>query len=169
LAERDLVAGRAAEARTHLQELLSLPGARTHAASGALALPYLAWAEAEVGEVEQAAVTVEDGIAWIAAAHFQLFLPDALRIRALIAAKQRRWDAAATDVVRAIEMAQAMPYPHAEAKALYVYGLLHAAKGEPKRACKRYQAALAICERLGEGLYRPHIEQDLELISQSVR
>jgi tetratricopeptide (TPR) repeat protein len=161
LAERDLVAGRATEARTQLQELLSLPGVRTHAAGAALALPNLAWAEAEVGEVERAAATVEEGITAIEAAHYQLFLPEALRIRALIAAKQQRWEAADADLTRAIEMAQAMPYPYAEAKALYVYGQLHAARGEPEYAREKYQAALAICVRLGEGLYRPHIERAL--------
>jgi transcriptional regulator with XRE-family HTH domain/tetratricopeptide (TPR) repeat protein len=165
LAERDLVAGRAAEAQTHLQELLSLPGTRTHAASGALALPYLAWAEAGVGEMEQAAATVEDGIAWIAAAHCQLFLPDALRIRALIAAKQQRWEAAEADAVRAIKMAQAMPYPHAELKALYVHGQLHEARGEPAQARECFEQALLICDRLGEGLYRPHIERALKAVT----
>jgi transcriptional regulator with XRE-family HTH domain/tetratricopeptide (TPR) repeat protein len=161
LAERDLVAGRAAEARTHLEELLSLPGVRTHAAGAALALPNLAWAEAEVGEVDRAAATVEDGIACIATAHCQLFLPEALRIRALISAKQRRWEAAEADVVRAIEMAQAMRYPYAEAKARYVYGQVHLAKGEVEQAHAQYEQACSICARLGEGLYRSHIERAL--------
>jgi tetratricopeptide (TPR) repeat protein len=83
--------------------------------------------------------------------------------------REAQYHAATGDLDEAITLCQAIPYPYAEAKALYVYGQLHAAKGEPKRACERYQAALAICERLGEGLYRPYIEQDLELISQSVR
>jgi tetratricopeptide (TPR) repeat protein len=161
LAERDLVAGRAAQARTHLQELLSLPGVRTHAAGAALALPYLAWAEAEVGEVEQAATTVEDGITAIADAHYELFLPEALRIRALIATKQQRWEAAEVDVVQAIELAQAMPCLWAEAKALYAYGQMHVAKGALEQAREKYREALSICDQLGEGLYRPHIERAL--------
>jgi hypothetical protein len=54
-----------------------------------------------------------------------------------------------------------MPYPYAEAKALYVFGQLHAAKGEQEQARKAYDASLAILNRLGEGLYRPHVERAL--------
>jgi hypothetical protein len=35
------------------------------------------------------------------------------------------------------------------------------AKGEPEQAREKYQQALAICDQLGEGLYRPNIEQEL--------
>jgi hypothetical protein len=54
-----------------------------------------------------------------------------------------------------------MGYSYAEAKALYVYGQLHAARGEPEQARKMYQAALLICHRLGEGLYRKCIDREL--------
>ena len=60
-----------------------------------------------------------------------------------------------------LRLVRAMPYPYAEAKALYVYGQLHAVKGETEQAREKYEAAIAICERLGEGLYRPHIERAL--------
>jgi hypothetical protein len=59
-----------------------------------------------------------------------------------------------------------MPYPYAEAKALYVYGQLLVAKGEPGPAREQYWAALAICDQLGEGLYRPHIERALAVLEQ---
>jgi len=36
----------------------------------------------------------------------------------------------------ALTLSRAMPYPYAEAKALYVYGLLHMQKGEPEQACE---------------------------------
>jgi hypothetical protein len=52
-----------------------------------------------------------------------------------------------------------MPYPYAEAKALYVYGLIRAARGEPDRARARYDAAMAILARLGERLYAEHVER----------
>jgi hypothetical protein len=61
----------------------------------------------------------------------------------------------------ALERARAMPYPYGEAKTLWVYGRLEAAHGDPATARERFIQALAICERLGEGLYRPHIERAL--------
>jgi hypothetical protein len=54
-----------------------------------------------------------------------------------------------------------MPYPYAELKALWVYGRLEAARGDSAAARKRFEAALAICDRLGEGMYRAPIERDL--------
>ena len=60
---------------------------------------------------------------------------------------------------------RAMPYPYAEAKTLWVYGRLEAARGDPAAARLRIEQALLICDRLGEGLYRPRIEQDRDMIS----
>lgn len=40
-------------------------------------------------------------------------------------------------------------------------GPLTDVQGEPERAREKYRAALAICARLGEGLYHPHIERAL--------
>jgi hypothetical protein len=54
-----------------------------------------------------------------------------------------------------------MPYPHAEAKALYIYGLLHMAQCEHQQAPSRFEAVLAICGRPGERLNADHTEQAL--------
>ncbi len=85
-------------------------------------------------------------------------LVDALRIKALLATRQGRWEEAEAALKEVLALCQAMPYPYAEAKALYVYGQLHEAKGEPERARERYEQALAICNRLGERLYAERIE-----------
>jgi len=55
--------------------------------------------------------------------------------------------------------------PYAEAKALYVYGRLHMAQGEPERARERFTAASAILDQLGERLYAEHIERALAEIA----
>jgi hypothetical protein len=67
-------------------------------------------------------------------------------------------------LAEALSLAKTSSYPHGEIKALYVYGQLYAAKRQPERASERFQAALAICERLVEGLYRPHIERALAVL-----
>jgi tetratricopeptide (TPR) repeat protein len=127
----------------------------------AIAPPVLTWAEAELGHDAEAAERLEFAIAWATARRWHLWLADALRIKGMLAAKQRQWEEARAVLDEVITLCRAMPYPYAEAKALYVYGQLHAARGEPEQARETYQAAPAICERLGEGLYRPHIERTL--------
>ncbi len=61
----------------------------------------------------------------------------------------------------ALALARAMPYPYAEAKALYVYGLLHATRGEQRQARARLEEALALLARLGERMYAERAEQAL--------
>jgi tetratricopeptide (TPR) repeat protein len=94
---------------------------------------------------------------------------DALRVRGLLAARQRRWEVAVAALDEAVAVAHAMPFPYAEAKALWVYGQLEVAGGDPVAAHNHFEQALSICDRLGEGLYRPRIEQDRDMISQSLR
>src|SRR5262249_25753448 len=91
----------------------------------------------------------------------QLILVDALGVGALVAVRQGRWQEAEAALEEALALCQAMLYLYAEAKVLYVYGQLDAARGEPEQAQKRFIAALTICDQLGEGLYRPHIERTL--------
>lgn len=59
------------------------------------------------------------------------------------------------------DAARAMPYPYAEARALYIYGQLHQARGEREAASARYAAALTILNRLGERLLAAQIERTL--------
>jgi hypothetical protein len=56
-----------------------------------------------------------------------------------------------------------MAAPYAEAKTLYVSGLLSQARGEPEQAREQLEAALTILTRLGERLYARPIEQALEM------
>jgi len=155
LAERDLVAGNPGAAHARLAPLLDRPGMQESDVEPLL--PLLAWAELELGRDEQAAATLAAGRARCG----RLWLVDALRVEALLEMKRARWQEAVDALDESLTLCRAIPYPYAEAKALYVYGRLHAAKGEPGRAREQYEAALAICEGLGEGLYRPQIERAL--------
>ena len=60
-----------------------------------------------------------------------------------------------------LTLSRAIGLPYAEAKALYAYGMLHLAHGEPERAQERLTESLAILGQLGEGVYRPHIAKAL--------
>jgi tetratricopeptide (TPR) repeat protein len=165
LAERELLLHQPTAAQARLAAFLNYPGMAEHVRmvqALAIAPPVLAWAEAELGHDAQAAERLEAAIASATARRWHLYLVDALRIKGLLAARQRRWEEARAVLDEALTLCRAMPYPYAEAKALYVFGQLYAARGEPVRAREQYRAALAICERLGEGLYRSHIKQSLE-------
>jgi tetratricopeptide (TPR) repeat protein/transcriptional regulator with XRE-family HTH domain len=161
LAERDLLDGRVASARNRLQPLLDEHGAELDEDNLIGILTQLARVNLELGEVARAEEQVAESRSHIERTGWRLYLVDALRTEALIRTAQQRWLEAEAALEETLAMCRAMPYPYAEAKALYVYGQLHAAKGEPQQAREQYQAALEICDRIGEGLYRPHIERAL--------
>ena len=54
-----------------------------------------------------------------------------------------------------------MPYLSAETKARLLAGDTEADAGQPQRVRAHYEQALAICERLGERVYRARIEEAL--------
>jgi tetratricopeptide (TPR) repeat protein len=170
LAERALLLGRAADARDRLAAFLDQPALAEHARmAGArvIALPTLAWAEADLGHDAVAAERLEVAItiATATARRESLRLADALRVKGLLAARQQRWKEAQSVLDECLALCRTMPYPYAEAKALNVYGQLHVARGECQQARKQYQAALAICDRLDERVYRAHVQRDLSALS----
>jgi tetratricopeptide (TPR) repeat protein len=157
LAECDLLEGHAAEARARLMWL----GERCRQAQPFdvyVLQPLVAWAELELGGLKEAAEALAPAVASASG----LWRMDALRAQALLAIKEERWKDGEQALDQSLALCRALPYPYAEAKSLYVYGQLYEAKGEAERAREQYAAALAICARLGEGLYRPHIERALD-------
>jgi predicted ATPase len=158
LAEADLLAGDAEQARQRLATLLSDPLAFTpaeHYAREPLLL--MAWAEIALGRLDDA----EARLGPLLATASPFFRTDALRIQGLLATVQGRWKKAVGPLEEAIERARAMPYPYAELKAMWIYGRLETARGDPAAARTRFKQALVICDRLGEELYRSHVERDL--------
>jgi len=123
-----------------------------------------AWVAVELGIEADAEAWVTETVEVARTRHMHLVLPDALRVQALWAMRQRRWKKAERALEEAVDLSRAMPYPYAEAKALYVLGQLWAARGESARARRRYSEASAICQRLGERLYGEAIERSLALL-----
>ena len=159
LAERDLLEGRPEAARARLDQHLDRPGQRE--AGVTALLPLLAWAYLDLGNQVQAQTVVSQAIVRAEEEPNRLALVDALRAQALVAIQQDRWQEAEGALNQSLAITRAMPYPYAEAKALYVYGLLHTQKGEPEQTHERLKAALAILKKLGEWLYARHVEQAL--------
>ncbi len=161
LAEDDLLAGRPEVAHARLAPLLGQ--IRPMVVELRETLPRLAWAELESGDTHQAQVRLEGVITLARQERMRPTLAEALRVQALAWSRQERWAEAEAALEEALALCRSMPYPYAEAKTLAVFGLLSQAKGEPKQARERLEAALAILGKLGERLYARRIEQILSL------
>jgi tetratricopeptide (TPR) repeat protein len=152
LAEADLLAGDAERARLRFDPM---PPSQQNAQ------PHLAWAEGVVGKEAHAEARLEALIA----GEETLDRVDALRVRGLLAIRQGRWDVASEALDEALASVRAMPWPYGEVKTLWVSGQLEAARGDLAAAHKHLVQALAICDRLGEGLYRKYVERDLRRLA----
>ncbi|WIG59112.1 MAG: hypothetical protein OJF49_001859 [Ktedonobacterales bacterium] len=155
LAEDELLAGRPEAARARLTPLRG--GQDEQAGMVTYLLPYLAWAELELGEEDAAGEIVAECVARATSEHIRLALVDALRVRALLAMRAGREAEAATTLEEALTLARAMPYPYAEAKLLYTYGLLAVQQGMADAARERFDAARTLLGRLGERLYMEQV------------
>jgi tetratricopeptide (TPR) repeat protein/transcriptional regulator with XRE-family HTH domain len=157
IAEYEVLQGRPQAALDRLTPLLESPTQEWIAIVEIL--PLVAWALLERGDIDRADEVIEQAVQRASVAHLRSILLDARRIEAQVRMARRRWGEAQAAVEEALVMAHTMAYPYAEAKVLYVYGLLHAAHVEPDQARERLEAALAICARLGERLYAAHVER----------
>jgi tetratricopeptide (TPR) repeat protein len=161
LVEADLLAGRTEAARSRLVMVYEHLGMQYLSFWSALLTPVLAWADLDLSRGDEARDEIEACEAYARAHELRLFLPDILRIRALISLGHARWQEAEEALDEARSLAHDMPLPWAELKALWVYGQLKAARADSLAAGERFKEALVICDELGEGLYRPHIERAL--------
>jgi hypothetical protein len=127
-------------------------------------LPRLAQAYLDMDKVAEAEAAAHRAVERAAEMQYRLVLVDALRVRALIAARGGRYQEATHDPDEALTLCRVMPYPYGEAKALWVYGHLEANRGELVTAQERFMATLAICEQLGERMYAERIEHELEAL-----
>jgi tetratricopeptide (TPR) repeat protein len=158
-AEGDLLEGQAIEALTRLEPLLDQNSREELPIIHLLAL--CGWARLQLGDVAAAEELLAVATTRASAGGLRPALANALRVQALVRVAQRRWGEAYGALEEALALCRAMPAPWAEAKAHYVYAQAQVAQGEGGQARKAYEQALSICMRLGEGLYRPYIQQAL--------
>lgn len=159
LAECDLLDGRGADAIAHLGLAARSPDQEEPDATKRRLL--LAWAYLVLGDDAQARREAQEAVVLAGAQRLGPTLADALRVQALVAIGQSQWREAEDSLDRALDVSRGVASPYAEAKALYVYGLLEAKRNVSQRARERLGAALTILGRLGERLYAKLIEEAL--------
>jgi tetratricopeptide (TPR) repeat protein len=160
LAEREILRGEAPAAEARLVRLIDEFGE----VSGVVASvqPLLAWAHLQQGDTAAATELLAQNLVYLRTRQLRLALVEALRVQALLAIQQHQWHDAKVILDEALALSREMPCPYAEAKALYVYGLLYHAQSESANAREHFTAALVILHRLEERLYAELIERSLD-------
>jgi tetratricopeptide (TPR) repeat protein/transcriptional regulator with XRE-family HTH domain len=156
LAEQELLLGQPEAARARLTPLLDQ--ADQEELDVTELLPLLAWATLDSGNSAEAEALLSTCLRRARKQEALIVVPDALRVQARLERQRERWAKAEAALDEALTLCRSMPYPYAEAKALYAYGQLHRQQGELQQAREHFEAARAICARLGERLYAEQIE-----------
>lgn len=164
LGEHDILTGQPAHARDWLRR--SAESASTKIQESGVLLPVLAWAELALGNLETARALLANVNAQQGPYSYLAAL-DCDRVAALLALREGRIEEARAAAVRSVERARAFGFPYAEVKALFVLGQVFAEQGHADEAREAFTTALAICDRLGEGLYRPHIVRALDALGST--
>jgi tetratricopeptide (TPR) repeat protein len=125
--------------------------------------PVLAWAYLESGRIDRAEEVVGEAVRLAATTHSLLDLVPWLRMQGMVLARQQRWEEAERVFAEAVSVPRSLPYPYAEACALYECGAMYSTKGEPDQAHERLEEALAIFQRLGARKDVERTDQALEM------
>jgi len=178
LAELDLAMRDAEGALARLQPLLDGLGQET---PHAFPPPVLAEAYLDLGDAARAGELVLQRVERFRAQNHRRALALWLRVQGMVLAWQGHWQAAQGAFVEAVSSARAMPYPYAEARALYEWGIVFAKKGADgvvqeadggsvtplQEARERLQQALKIFQQLGARPYIERTEQALSALTSS--
>lgn len=158
-ADYDLLNYRARMTLASFEQLYDRPGQRE--ADVTVLLPLAAWAHVELGEEAEARKLLYQCLTRAKMEGSSLVEIEALRVTALLAMRQQRWQEASEALQTALRQCQQMPYPYAEAKALYFLGIIHLETQDHQQARTCLEQARTICEQLGERLYAERIEHAL--------
>ena len=165
LAEHDLRADRPADARARLASLLTAD--MTHEEDVTPALPLLANALLDLGDIGEAERVAGQAVARAREQGRQGLLVDALRILALVAIRQGRRPEAAGAVEEGWALARHIGYPYGEARLLHVSGAVLVQIGRPEAARECFEIALALVRQLGAQREVLLLEQELAALSQN--
>jgi tetratricopeptide (TPR) repeat protein len=95
---------------------------------------------------------------------YHLALADALRVQAVAQARGGRRQEAQQVFEEVVRLCREMPYPYAEARALYEWGRAYLEQHEPDQARKPLTEALAIFRQLGARPYIEWTQRDLAVL-----
>jgi tetratricopeptide (TPR) repeat protein len=152
LAELALMRGDPDQALAHLQRGGEPKPWGTHA----IAVPVpLASIYLATGALDQAEDLIGQGLEEATASRLPPELVPWLRMRAVLLTMRERWDEAARTFEEAVSLPRSLPYPYAEAQALYEWGRMELRRERPEDARNLLTQALEIFQRLGA---RPYVE-----------
>jgi class 3 adenylate cyclase/tetratricopeptide (TPR) repeat protein len=163
LAEMDLLRNQPTAALERLNEVLDGTDADTDHSTVTVAMFFAAWAYLDCGNLAKAAELSELAVDRLIEENSVVELLIAKRVVGMVAGAQEDYDRAAAIFEEVAELARQVPFPHAEACALYEHGMMCLRRGDLNQARSHLEAGLEIFSRLGA---QPFIERSKAALSQ---
>jgi predicted ATPase/DNA-binding XRE family transcriptional regulator len=138
-----------------VQPLVDQPGHVT------LVLPMLATAYMLRGDLARADELLTEAETRATIEQNRIWLIDTYRAQTLVWTYQGKHEEAQARLEAALASARELSYPYSEAQTLYAAGQVALWRGERALGQERLRAGLAICERLGERLFKGYMERML--------
>ena len=162
LAEYELFAGDPDAAAQRLQTIADAPDARFSSLPGLLAQAYI-----RRRRLDEAKALLDQSLPLLRTEELRLSLIDALSAQAMLAAGHHQWPSTQSALDEALRIARAIPAPYAEVKLLALAAEIALARKRSDEARQLNESALAICDRLGERLYRERIQRTLDTLEET--
>ncbi|MGH2449560.1 MAG: hypothetical protein ACRDFS_13290, partial [Chloroflexota bacterium] len=161
-AEMDLLRGDSDAALERTRAILDRDDLDQDQSTVTMAMAYAAWAHLECGNLEEAERLAQTAVSRLVEEHAIVELPMARRVAAMIAAARGDFEQADLAFGKIVTDARNIPYPFAEACALYEHGMMFLAQGNGEDARSRLEDALHIFQRLGA---RPYIDRTVAALA----
>jgi tetratricopeptide (TPR) repeat protein len=159
LAEIELMHGRPADALARLLPLAGRPGLQ----SSATVLAPIAQARLEMGNTPAAQETIDQALAHARAEGDNVDLLMSLRVAAMVAIRETKWDDGEAAIEEGLHVAEMGPFDLGRGWMLQAWGSLLASAGDLDAARIKLQEALDIFDHLGAQGYR---EQTAEALAE---
>lgn len=156
LAVQEILDGRASDAIARLERLQTL----TRRAGRETYLWALTWALLEAGFEDQA-VALSNDVGDHMLFEGRVERPDVLRVHAMLAIRQERWEDATRQLEEGLAQTREMGMPFHEALLMQERGRMHHARGETALARQSLEASLVLLRHLGARPYAQRVEDTL--------
>lgn len=157
LAEHDLLRGDPLAAYQRLAPLIDQEQPRD--VDEYVLLPLFAWAALEMAQESRAANLLESALAFAGANHLVPTVISALRVHALLSARQGRSAQAMDDLRDALALSEAIQQPYHVAKVHQTWAYIGSEEASAYQPREHACAALTILAPLGERLYSTEAER----------
>ena len=132
-------------------------------------LTWAAISHLQLGDLDAAKTAADQAVHGASEAEDRLAIPDALRVKALVAIERGEWSSAGQALEEGLALTRSIGSVYAEARLLHTLGLMHARRGDAEPGTARLEEARVLFQRLGARMDAEQVTRDLRTARKTRR